>query len=585
MATVAERNRPRGPTGGLSERRSLLPALSRETASKAAVSREAGLRFMEWSLRLPEPKAGTLNFDRFPHMRELYEEGFEDDEIIVKKASQAGASAWSLRWVMAHADRFGRTGLYIFPTSNDVYDFSDARIKKVIEASDYLQGRIAEGAVQNKGLREIGLGLIYFRGSESKSGAQSVDADTLVLDEYDLLDPENLPDLEQRIQGPLSASLIRRLGNPSVPEWGIAKAYAESDHREWRLKCGSCREYQTIDYGENVDEKRVLIVCRKCTKPLDLTKGEWVPKYPDRSTRGYHLSRLMIPSTVPGRSHNLEEVIERHHQREPYRFQVHMNKDLGLEWAPAEGRLTKKAIAAAQSAGGGFAQEPGYSGNNFTTMGVDVASARNLHVRVSELLPDGRRRGICIQEVEDFNEVALMIDRFRVNVCLVDSMPERRMAGGLVQRFPGRVWLIGFSQAQKQVLHFDADTALVTVKRVEALDAMIEQVRAQRNLLPLDLPEGYVEHMQAPVRVVEEDDTGKRVVYYRSTGQDDFAFAETYDLVAHEVFLILQQVESSQAPVLTTLDDHLEFERAALDPDSLDYRPGPAEPDAGSEWD
>lgn len=43
----------------------------------------------------------------------------------------------------------------------------------------------------------------------------------------------------------------------------------------------------------------------------------------------------------------------------------------------------------------------------------------------------------------------------------------------------------------------------MSVRRLEAIDPTLEMVRALKNLLPLDLPEGYVGQMQAPVRFVE----------------------------------------------------------------------------------
>lgn len=567
-------NKKSTPTGRL-----LSDAMRERAARQVAAKKEAALNFLEWALKLPEAKTGTLNFARFPFQKELYEEGFATREVVVRKATQVGVSAWALRWILAHADRYGRTGLYIFPTRDTVFDFSDSRIKPVLDASDYMQDRLGEP--QNKGLRKVGLGLVYFRGSESSSGAQSIDADTLVLDEYDLLDPGNLPDLEKRVSGPLSASLLRRLGNPTDEGWGIDAAYERSDKRQWHVKCTKCRTWQPITYDDNVNEEKLLIVCKKCDKPLDVGSGEWVAEFPDRDVRGYHLSRLIVPGREPGTSHDLQEVVTAHHVREPYRFKIHMNKDLGLPWSPSEGRLKKSAIQAAQSLEA-FRQQEGYSGNNFITMGVDVASKRNLNVRISELLPNGMRKGLYIREVESFNEVDKLMRQFRVNLALIDHEPEFRSAMNIVNRYPGRAFLVAYTPNQKLVLNVaDLDDGIVKVRRVEPMDSTIEQINAQRNLLPQDLPEGYVDQMRSPSRSVDEDETGRRIVTYKKRGPDDFFHAETYDLIAHEVFLILQTVDHELSEEFTTLDEHIEFERAE-DTDDMDYRRGPDEPDVPS---
>jgi hypothetical protein len=522
---------------------------------------KAGSRisFMEGALRVPEPKR-PLDFHTFPMQRELYEEAADDRELVVCKSTQVGVSAWALRWLLYHADTRGLTGMYVMPTLGDVWDFSSARIKPVIDNSLYLQERVSAEDPQSKGLRKVGLGFCFFRGSESKRKLDSVDADHLVFDEYDTLAQDNLSDAERRVSGPLSKGLIRRVGVPSIPAFGISKFYEQSDQRKWHVRC-ECGEWQSPTFHENVDQKRCLRVCRRCMKPLDVTVGEWVAAYPDRSVRGYHVTRLIAPTA------NIADIVAASKKRSPYERQVFFNKDLGEPYAPAEGRLSREAIAAAQSAGGGYTQVPGYVGANLVTMGVDVASTRALNVRVSEHLADGRKRALYIGEASSFDELCLLMDRFQVRMCAVDHLPEGRLARAFAERFPGRVYVCSFetnpSPKDSRVLKVDEDMRHCTVRRTEAMDATAEQVRAQANLLPLDLPDGYVDAMQAPVRVVEKDNLGRQIVLYRSTGQDDWFFAEVYDIVATALWdYRLGRIEQEREH-FRSLDDMLEFERSA----------------------
>jgi hypothetical protein len=116
---------------------------------------------------------------------------------------------------------------------------------------------------------------------------------------------------------------------------------------------------------------------------------------------------------------------------------------------------------------------------------------------------------------------------------------------------------------------------------LEAIDATTAEIRAQQNLLPLDLPEGYVEQMQAAVRFTEQDDLGKLTVGYRSTGPDDALHAEVYDLVAQQLWAIRRGMIEAQQELYQPLDELLEFERSRVsDYQSFDeYSPGPPEPD------
>lgn len=264
-------------TSTSSARRARRAELLREALVEAGVGVAGRLGFDAWAARVPEPRTGPLNFDLFPFQRELYGEGAEEREAVVMKSTQVGVSAWASRWAMYQSDVHGRTGLYVFPTQHDVHDFSTARIKPLVDGSDYLRHRQRSTDPSNKGLIGLGGGMVYFRGSQARRGLDAVDADYVVFDEYDMLCHENIPDAERRVTGPLSAGLIRRVGVPTVPDWGIARLYDQSDQRRWHVRCDACGDWQTIDFDRNVDKTTAVRVCADCRKPLDVSAGEWTP--------------------------------------------------------------------------------------------------------------------------------------------------------------------------------------------------------------------------------------------------------------------------------------------------------------------
>ncbi|MEJ7775560.1 MAG: terminase gpA endonuclease subunit [Nocardioidaceae bacterium] len=535
------------------------------------------LVFFDWALQVPEPKSGTLDFVKFPFQKELYSRAVEDREMVVMKSAQVGVSAWALRWALYQSDIHGRTGLYVFPTAHDVHDFSIARIKPVIDRSDYLRGRQRRTDPNNRGLIGIGDGLVYFRGSEARRGLDSVDADYVVFDEYDTLAHQNIPDAERRVTGPLSAGLIRRVGVPTVPGWGIARLYDESDQRSWHIRCARCGAWQVVTFEDNVDQDEGRVVCASCRKPLDVTAGEWVAAYPDRPVPGYHVSRLIAPTT------NIASIVAASKKRAGYERQAFFNKDLGIAWAPEEGRLSRAAIEAAQSLGD-YTMPEAYAGDKLVTMGVDVASTRALHVRISEHLSDTSKRALFIGEVDGFDALEQLMTRFNVAMAAIDHLPEGRLARMFAERFPGRVYIVAYNTTAQprsaDVLSVDVDMRFATVRRLEAIDAMTEMIRSQRNLLPWDLPDDYVDHLQALVRTVEQNPVGSPRVTYRATGADDFAQAEVYDILAIELWWLQQGMEEATRETFTTLDDHLDFPRSRLgDYDDMTYSPGPDEPD------
>jgi hypothetical protein len=547
--------------------------LTEARAVQAAKVSETG--FMEWALRIPEPKTGTLDFDKFPFQREMYDESGER-EIVVKKATQIGVSAYLIRWSLFYADTRGWSVLYIFPTVKQLYDLSDARVQPLIDNTEYLRTRVPRTRVQNKGLKGVGLGLVYFRGSERKRALDSVDADAIAFDEYDTLTQENLPDAERRVSGS-EHGLVRRVGVPSVPDFGVSASYERSDQRQWLTKCDGCGEWQPVDFWKNVDQEQMLVVCFACRKPLPVEKGKWVPQFPDRDMRGYHVPRLVVPRIAQNQDGALEAIVRESEKRKPYEVTVFHNKDLAEDYAPAEGRLTLAVIQAAQSAGGGYEQAPGYAGDRLVTMGVDVASTRNLNVRISEHLRDGVKRALYIGEAKSFDEVGDMIRRYRVNMCAIDHLPEHRLAMGLAEKFAGMVYLVNYSAPQVgPVLTVNEGLRTCSVRRTEAIDAAFQQMREQRNWLPLDLPKDYGRQLTSLVRHVTVDDLDKVVVSYKATGPHDYAQAEVYDLVAGELWLWRQAVDSEMQEELRPLEDMLEFERSALSDENVGYSPGPS---------
>ena len=120
-------------------------------ASRRAKRGGASIDFLAWAMQVPEAKTGPLNFEAFAPQHELYAEGAHEKEAVVKKATQIGMSAWAIRWALYHADTKGRSGLYIFPTKADMYDFATLRIQPVINGSEMLRAPAQAGGPAEQG--------------------------------------------------------------------------------------------------------------------------------------------------------------------------------------------------------------------------------------------------------------------------------------------------------------------------------------------------------------------------------------------------------------------------------------------------
>jgi hypothetical protein len=591
---------------------------------------EGGETFLEWSVKVPEPKR-PLDLDRFRFQRELYSPLGETAPLVsVQKAAQIGVSAWLIRWVLRTADR-GATALYIMPRERQATEFSTLRFGPVIASSAYLRARQdlrRDSRSDTKRLKSIGDGYVAIRGSKSEDELVSVDADALALDELDRLVQGNLPRVMQRVTGPLAWNLVRQVSTPTIPNYGISRAFANSDQRRWHVRCG-CGEwhrlsgYETFstlldhagavlnDEGRQIGGPPIVLRCNVCRRELDVREGEWVPAYTDgQRPRGYHAPKFVVPGV------NLAGIVHRSRATREKAKRAFYNEDLGEGWQSVNAGLTDEQILAAVRAY--RMQREGYIGFNAVTMGVDVADTRGLNVRISEHISEHEKKALWIGIVNDgvapwgastgsaFEILSQIVEVFRVRVTVIDYMPELRLARGWCEQHYGRAYRVGWSDNARAVLSRPdpkGDPTKLTARYFEGIDATLELIRRQANLLPEDRPEHYDRDLKGRVLLeveVEEDESaaperqggakiGELVQRWIKTGPDDYLQAEAYDVIATHMMYVHQAggaVGGTDGTIVagrpTDLDRVGEAYRSREDrDDGLDYSEGPADEPLG----
>lgn len=565
-------------------------------ASRAARA-EGRMPIREWVEMVPEER-GPLDLVRYAFQIEpLYSErAVSDPEQVHVKATQIGWSTGAIRQAIFHADVLGHSVLYTFPTEDELKAFSRKRIKPVLRGSEHLRRRMSADAVDNVSQKQIGTGWINFRGLNKP--VDSLDVDVLIIDEYDTSDQANIDATEYRLSGAESADLRRRIGVPSIPGFGIDAFYEASDQRVWHVKCEACNHWNPMRgyeaFEANVDQDRVELVCAKqaCRKALDVRRGEWVAKFPDRDVRGYHAPKLL----VPGRR-VLARVIANSMKTKPNQVEDFHRRDLGQAWAPAEGRLSLEAIRACVRIDLPIEQSlPPYTGLP-VCMGIDMASARALNVVIEQALDEhwtvGRK--VWVGEVEDepggmtaFQRLCWMMDAYNVTIACIDNEPDGRFSKRLAAEFPGRVYRTDFftpqpgAKAEPASWNVDDDEAFVSLWRTRIYDATFERFRQQQVLLPpLDLlPADYPKHLGNLYRrlTIINEDTGRGRVDYVRTGPEDYAQCEAYLLAAIELHYRRVGINAVHGSGPLALADHLpdDYQRSDLSDWSTEpvYRPG-----------
>ena len=477
-----------------------------------------------------------------PALEELYRDSHPF--IVIQKAAQVFASEYLINIALWAADTGqGRRGnaLYVMPTQTQMDDFSQARFDKAIAESPYLQSRLFPPPPGRPGparqrLKKVGMGYIYFRGADSRRQLTSVDADVVVLDEFDLMGEGTL-ELAQKRLASSQLGWLRIASTPRLPEAGINDLFLHSDQRYYFLKCQGCGHAQRLEWDHNVDEKRGLIVCRRrrCRKPMDLwSPGHWEAAAPGNDRiHGYHLNRLYSPLA------NVPQMVYESQATTPVALQEFRNAVLGETFVPPGGQLQLDVLDRCRR---DYTMPDGSKAKTF--MGVDVGT--KLHVVIREPLDDKRSRALFIGEVDSFEDLEQLVERYHVRAAVVDALPEQRQAMEFAEKRPhyARVGLAYYGRTDPgHELVCDNRVDVWRTNRTQALDEMFHSFLTEAAELPQSarllggrVRDGlgeYYRQMMALKRKLEQNSMGNWVARYDDARKaDHFAHAEAYCTLA-----------------------------------------------------
>ena len=362
------------------------------------------------------------------------------DFVVIQKSAQVGATELLVNLALWAADReLGGRGnvLFCMPTQNQMDDFSQARIDRAIQDSPNLRARLQPEPPQRKGadrkrLKRIGPGYLYLRGSDSSRQIASVDADLVVLDEFDQM-AEGTLELARRRLASSQAGRLVVASTPRYPEAGINALYLESDQRRYLIPCPDCEHEQDLRWPEKVDIEAAQIVCRQCRQPLNpQTPGRWEAQAPGNPRiHGYHLSRLYSPWC------DLQALIEASRSETPRALQEFHNSDLGETFAPPGGGLTLDDLDRCR---GDYVLEE-YA-DQPCVMGVDVGL--KLHVVIREYHDRKEREANAATSprlwwagtVDSFGDLGPLLERFKVEGAVIDALPETHKVAEFCRQQP-----------------------------------------------------------------------------------------------------------------------------------------------------
>lgn len=492
------------------------PLLTPEEVSQYAAQVSTAWRLTQLGL-----KVDGVPFDLrpYPFLWDVYDDEESTDETIMKGA-QLGFTTLQVLRVIDRAERIYKRGvLYLFPTKDDVTDFSKTRFQRILDDNPVLGGRVKGTDAAN--VKQVGDCFVYFRGAKARGGVKSIPVDCIVYDEFDEMTEAMVALADERISGS-KIGHIMRLSTPTFPETRIHSEYLATNRMRWLIKCRGCNRYAALedDFPDCLVEKNgeVLRACVKCGTELRVIDGVWVAERPSVKRMGRHVSQLCSPTV------NVAKILDswkdpRIVMREFY------NSKLGLPYADIQEALDDAACLACC---GNMARRLAHDGPSWA--GVDIGK-RVVHYIAGSRKNDRQLRVHAFHELDDdsltFQDVRDLNKRYNVVAGVMDAGAETRAVRNFVRDEPGWWGCMYTEQRQSGGYQWDMSERIVTVNRTESLDDSHRMIVSQSVEFPRaddKFRERVIPQLKNLVRMVDEKDerTGeKRATWVRKGAKND----------------------------------------------------------------
>lgn len=492
------------------------------------LEQRVGVSYFDWVKDHWTSRGEPLDFKEHKYLQKIYED--QSLEIAFCKSSQCGLTERMITEALWLADQFKENAIYVFPNSGDVADLVQERIDDPINNDEYLSkvsGRSKKlmGKQADKvGLKRMSKGFVYFRGSNKPTQITSIAADVAFVDEVDRMVQENIPYINKRLKHS-NRKWLRWASTPTIPNYGIDVIYQTSDQHECWLTCTHCDYKQVLNFWDNIDKERELLICSKCKEQIIpwLCEMDWIPKNPNASIRGYHVSQLYSPRL------DIRELIKDANKTSEWEVMQFYNQDLGLPYEPKGAKITEDDLKACTRDYTIPFKSPTIEG----FIGIDVGKI--LHVVIRDNF-----RIIFAGEFKDFEELDSLMNTYNVKCGVVDGNPETREALKFAKRFSPRVHLCYYT-GMKEVKFdnwFVKSPLKVNTGRTISLDITTNEIKTQNLWMPKNLNDikDYKAHLKNLIRVIREEKDGNKIAEYMKTGDDHYYHATNYATLAKHVY-------------------------------------------------
>ena len=403
------------------------------------------------------------------------------------KATRGGFSEVEiLKSLHGMIHEFYREGvLYLFPTTDDVGEFSKSRFGPLLSANKNSIGRWVKSSgkgTDTTSLKKIHNAFLYLRGARlsekrgdeaESSKMKSIGVDKIVFDEVDHMEEEVIAKARGRYyDSPYQEEVF--IGNPIVPGLGIDKQWQLSDQRHWYRKCNSCGEWTCAELFFMEDQDRCIgrrkdgtgyIACKKCGREIFIKDGKWQPELKENSNymHGYRWSQLSSAVCDP-----LDILCDFNNPPEGNLSDVYRLR-LGLPYIAAEDRLTLPEVYNCCNNDGMY---PNHSGP--CAMGVDVGIVK--HIVIGIKINNNQYQILKVIRLSTWEEIHDLARRFNVKSAVIDIRPYQDTVIKFQAEEPYEIFLCEYSNNPAYTRTWDIKRGIVKDYRTTLFDATHKMV-------------------------------------------------------------------------------------------------------------
>lgn len=448
------------------------------------------------------------------------------------KATQGGFTEIEvLRSLHAMINKLHPLGdLYMFPTTDDVNEFSKSRFNPLILSNKEAIGKYVKAGgkgTDTASLKKIHNAFLYLRGARlsqkisdvnESSKMRGIPVDSIKFDEVDLMDE----DVIAKARGRYGHSMVKEevfISNPLIPGEGIDKIFSTSDQRHYFRRCG-CGTWTSPELTFMDDPQRCVgirkdgtgfIRCNKCGGEVRFNRGakaEWVISVHANSDfmHGYRWSQLTSVFNDPA------EILEAFTNPPEGNLADVYRLRLGLPYIAAEDKLTTAEVYNCCNNDTQFSSHSGPC-----AMGVDVGDIKHIIVGIKT----GNDQYTILKTVRlsSWNDIHDLAKKFNVKSAVIDIDPFRDAAADFQTKETYRIFLCEYSDNPAYTRTWDTIKGIVKDYRTALFDESHRMVVTPGMLtIPRFCPEikEFAKQICNAYKILETNKrTGRRVYRYR----------------------------------------------------------------------